>query len=407
MSAHFDVVRGGNGLGGAGDDSLAVAAGPSKGLERDRGGGGVGGHVQKTKSYKDAAKGNTKQNVVAGGFGAAWAGAQVSDVSRASQSSVSATPAEADALTVHGDAEEEREQGRRGAGGDWLVDSFSELPSVSAVSQLEGSQSMNSLSSCLPLPSLPLPSLNLTGAVSTRKAISCVAAAAAAATSARPHAKGKAQGKGIGGAGGGGKSERGEGETLGRGDSVCQGKFVIHQRLGTGGFGTVYLATDVMERRRIALKMQRPGKKLCQVALDEVALLTLVTNERARLLDALPAGASSADAARCATAAARAIVAAEAAATGADDGDSPVASASSTPAVAAAAAAASAAAAAAGSECVVRFYGHSIHKGVRGSQICIEMEPLGPSLLEVSRESGEWCAWEWAWWAWVFGLCWC
>ena len=44
------------------------------------------------------------------------------------------------------------------------------------------------------------------------------------------------------------------------------------------------------------------------------------------------------------------------------------------------------AAAAAGAECVVRYFGHAIHKGLRGSQICIQMEALGPSLLDLIRQ---------------------
>src|SRR5262245_5700285 len=36
------------------------------------------------------------------------------------------------------------------------------------------------------------------------------------------------------------------------------GRFEINRRLGCGGFGMVYLASDPSLRRRIALKVQRP-----------------------------------------------------------------------------------------------------------------------------------------------------
>jgi len=220
----------------------------------------------------------------------------------------------------------------------------------STVSALEArTLSAHSLSSCLPL---PLPTLNLTGGVSSRKVVCAVAGASTnsrkvcvdalygrgggwdygggvtsppllgiqirlhthrrACACERAHAhthtrcadtgylmQVKANSK-VGG--GGGKTESGEGDVIRNGDLVCDGAFAIHQRLGTGGFGTVYMATDIKEGRRIALKMQRPGKKLCQVALDEVALLTLVTHERARLLHALPPRLSAATAAKTAAA---------------------------------------------------------------------------------------------------------
>ncbi len=129
--------------------------------------------------------------------------------------------------------------------------------------------------SCLPLPTLiklPTLGLNLTG-VAKSKAFRAAAAAAAAVTNTRGGACGKGRGAGgaggLGGAKGGGRKgvseDSGDGDVIQKGDVVCQGSFLIDQKIGTGGFGTVFLATLLPGGRRCALKMQRPGKKLSQV----------------------------------------------------------------------------------------------------------------------------------------------
>ena len=120
-----------------------------------------------------------------------------------------------------------------------------------------------------------------------------------------------------------------------------------------------------------------------QVALDEVALLKHVKAKRQRLLRTVPPGASAgrvADKAvhRYHASASPAATRATAGATG--DGASPEEEAVDADAVAAAAAVA-------GSECVVDFYGHGVHKGRGGPRICIQMEALGPSLLDLIRQT--------------------
>ncbi len=92
------------------------------------------------------------------------------------------------------------------------------------------------------------------------------------------------------------------------------------------------------------------------MALDEVHLLTIVADKRTRLLDAIPPGSSTA-AATTNTAAAAASVGGE------REGGAGVSGAVK----AAENEAAAAAAAAAGAECIVRYFGHFIHKGLRGS----------------------------------------
>ena len=94
------------------------------------------------------------------------------------------------------------------------------------------------------------------------------------------------------------------------------------------------------------------------MALDEVGLLKLVADQRTRLLDALPPGSSTA-----AAAAAASSVADVAGGGGGERGG--VAGVSE--AVKAAENEAAATAARAGAECIVRYFGHAIHKGLRGS----------------------------------------
>ena len=120
-----------------------------------------------------------------------------------------------------------------------------------------------------------------------------------------------------------------------------------------------------------------------QVALDEVALLKHVKAERQRLLRTVPPGASAgrvADKAVHRYHAAASPPATRATAGAAGDGASPVEEAVDADAVAAAAAVA-------GSECVVDFYGHGVHKSRGGPRICIQMEALGPSLLDLIRQT--------------------
>ena len=94
------------------------------------------------------------------------------------------------------------------------------------------------------------------------------------------------------------------------------------------------------------------------MALDEVTLLTLVADRRKLLLEHLPQGSSAAAAATAAAA-----MVADVAGAGCGGSDL-------SDAVSVAEEEAAAAAAAAGAECVVRYFGHSIHKGLRGSQVC-------------------------------------
>lgn len=152
----------------------------------------------------------------------------------------------------------------------------------------------------------------------------------------------------------------------------------------------MYMATDVDHGRKIALKVQQPGKKFCQVALDEVALLSHVTRQRALLLSSLPPGAS---ASLVANAAAALLVSRRRHGLGIGDeetqstggGTHQSAVTEEMMAHESAKAAALDAAAVAGAECVVRFYGHAVHKSGRGSLVCIQMEALGPSLLDLLR----------------------
>ena len=269
------------------------------------------------------------------------------------------------------------------------------VPTVSSFSDPEPPRASGALSNCLPL---PLPSLDLGTGLPARKALSAFAAAAGAASSGRRPPKAPAgKGAGAGGKGAGGQLRVCGGDALRSGDSACEGAFLLRQKLGSGGFGAVYMATDVEHSRKIALKVQQPGKKFCQVALDEVALLSHLTQQRSSLLAALPPGASATDVAnaaaayavqqscqmsvagrRPATTGAEAVdeVVGHSGGAGATDGDAGAEQAK---------AAALEAGAVAGAECIVRFYGHAIHKGPRGSQICIQMEALGPSLLDLLR----------------------
>eukprot|EP00960_Hanusia_phi_P052885 761719-Hanusia_phi.AAC.3 len=49
------------------------------------------------------------------------------------------------------------------------------------------------------------------------------------------------------------------------GQKLNENKLTVTKKLGSGGFGTVYAAVDAAEKRTIAVKIQRPGKKLSQV----------------------------------------------------------------------------------------------------------------------------------------------
>jgi hypothetical protein len=93
------------------------------------------------------------------------------------------------------------------------------------------------------------------------------------------------------------------------------------------------------------------------VALDEVFLLTLVADQRTRLLDALPPGSSTA-----AAAAASSVADVAGGGGGGRGGGAGVSEAEK-----AAENEAAAAEARAGAECIVRYFGHAIHKGLRGS----------------------------------------
>ncbi|EKX43590.1 hypothetical protein GUITHDRAFT_72980, partial [Guillardia theta CCMP2712] len=96
-------------------------------------------------------------------------------------------------------------------------------------------------------------------------------------------------------------------------------------------FGTVYAAVDNVEKKPIAVKIQRPGRKLSQVALDEISLLRVV---REKLEE--------------------------------DEGESPRRCS--------------------GGRHVVRIFGHFVHKGLSGMQVCTQLELLGPSLLDLLKD---------------------
>ena len=123
------------------------------------------------------------------------------------------------------------------------------------------------------------------------------------------------------------------GKKVGVGDTLG-GRFALKGLLGAGAFGQVFLAEDVVKGGHVAVKVQGAGNRMAQVVQDEIALLNIVANCRRRRLR------SSAKAQQ-----------------GGVDG--------------------------CGDDCVVEIKGAFALRDSVGKQVCLALEPLGPSLLDL------------------------
>lgn len=139
------------------------------------------------------------------------------------------------------------------------------------------------------------------------------------------------------------------GKGVGVGD-VLNGRFTLMGLLGAGAFGQVFLAEDCVESGHVAIKVQGAGNRQSQVAQDEIALLNVVANCRGR---ALP---PHAEPSRWHAAHMPFLQ------------PLPALSAKGQPR---------------GGDCVVELKGSFALRGPQGKQVCLALEPLGPSLLDL------------------------
>lgn len=136
------------------------------------------------------------------------------------------------------------------------------------------------------------------------------------------------------GSGGSSRSQGGELDFI-AGD-VLNERICVSSRLGSGAFGAVYMARDKVNGINVAVKVQRAGQRHSRVARDEINLLALTR--------------------RAGAAAARTPAARMGFPTGADN--------------------------------VVELHGAFTISGPKGRQVCVALELLGPSLLDLMKDYG-------------------
>jgi len=136
----------------------------------------------------------------------------------------------------------------------------------------------------------------------------------------------------------GGSQKESAAELEFRAGDVLNERICVAARLGAGAFGAVYMARDKLSGASLAVKVQRAGQRHSRVARDEIALLALT--RRARL------GRGAARAAH--------------------------ATATAPP----------------GANKVVELHGAFTIAGPRGRQVCVALELLGPSLLDLMKDYG-------------------
>lgn len=132
---------------------------------------------------------------------------------------------------------------------------------------------------------------------------------------------------------------------------VLNTRFSLVGLLGAGAFGQVFLAEDILKGGHVAIKVQGAGNFQSQVAQDEIALLNVVANCRAcaplqqpsQLLEGETRTTQLLPNDTC------------------DESD----------------------VLPHGGECVVELKGSFALNGPQGKQVCLALEPLGPSLLDL------------------------
>lgn len=124
-------------------------------------------------------------------------------------------------------------------------------------------------------------------------------------------------------------------------------RLTITSVLGSGAFGTVYMAKDQTTGQSVAVKVQRGGSRHCQVAQDEIKLLKAVSTGKEKKRGWFAKQSRPGSRAR---------------------GDSPEVSN--------------------GSGEVVKLLASFAIQGKEGPQICLEQELLGPSLLDLVIDYG-------------------
>nr|KYP68622.1 Serine/threonine-protein kinase SRPK1 [Cajanus cajan] len=66
---------------------------------------------------------------------------------------------------------------------------------------------------------------------------------------------------------------RGGYHTVEIGDTFNNGRYVVHSKLGWGHFSTVWLASDTLNSRYVALKIQKSAQHYTEAAMDEIKIL--------------------------------------------------------------------------------------------------------------------------------------
>lgn len=127
---------------------------------------------------------------------------------------------------------------------------------------------------------------------------------------------------------------------------ILDARFSLVGLLGAGAFGQVFLAEDTLQGGHVAIKVQGAGNFQSQVAQDEISLLNVVASCRVRAPATLEHDTHTTPALPADTSDVSHVLPH-------------------------------------GGECVVELKGSFALNGPQGKQVCLALEPLGPSLLDL------------------------